>query len=73
MGGIFSPNVGSPPPPPPVPPAAIPATAANPSVQQAGANQLAKAAAAGAYSGTVKTGSQGDLVKPPTATASLTG
>lgn len=45
---------------------------ANATVQQAGANQSSKAAAALA-AGTVKTSAQGDLVKPATATQSLTG
>lgn len=71
MGSLFgSPSMPAVPPPPPVPPAAIPPTMATPAVQQAGANQLARAAA-GAAGGTVKTSAQGDLVKPSTTTPQL--
>ena len=71
MGGIFGGDQqqATPPPPPPIPPAAIPPTLANPAVAQAGASELARSAHGG---GTVKTSGQGDLVKPTTATPSLT-
>lgn len=73
MGSLFgAPSMPAVPPPPPVPPAAIPPTMATPAVQQAGASELAKAKA-GAMGGTIKTSAQGDLVKPPTTTAQLTG
>jgi hypothetical protein len=72
MGALFSPPSINVPPPPPLPPAAIPPTMANPSVQQAGASQLARGAG-GAYGGTVKTSGQGDLVKPTTTEAALLG
>lgn len=73
MGSIFgggdSSPPPSPPPPPPLPPAAIAPTMANASVQGAGANQVAKAAAL--VGGTQRTGAQGDITAPPKANQSL--
>lgn len=74
MGGFFGGNDGPnavPPPPPPVPPAAIPPSYA--AAKPAGTNQANAAAAFGAKGGTMKTGGQGDLTKPPIAAPALTG
>lgn len=73
MGSLFKPpSMPDVPAPPPIPPAAIPATQANPQVQQARANQEGSAAKALA-GGTIRTTAQGDLSKPTTATTSLLG
>jgi hypothetical protein len=71
MGSLLSPPSMTPPPPPPIPAAAIPPTMAAPGVQQAGANQMNKAAAFA--DSTVKTSAQGDLVKPATTNPQLLG
>lgn len=72
MGSIFSPaSAGTPPPPPPLPPAAIPPSFASDAVKQAGANQVARAAAAAGQ--TDKTSPEGDLAPAPTAKAGLLG
>lgn len=74
MGAVFSPpSAQTPPPPPPLPPAAIPPSMANTSVAQAGQRQMsaAKAAAGEGFDNTVKTGSSGVLVPPPTAKSAL--
>jgi hypothetical protein len=70
MGSIFAPSVDVPP-PPPLPPAAIPPSLASDAVKQAGANQVARAAAAAGQ--TTRTSPQGDLSAPPTAQKSLLG
>jgi hypothetical protein len=54
-----------------LPPAAIPPSLATPAVQAAGANQIARAAAAAGQ--TNKTSAEGDLTPAPTAKATLLG
>lgn len=73
MGSLFSPpQMPAVPPPPPVPPAAIPASFGNPAVQQAGASQMARAAA-GFGAGTIATSPQGALAAPSIAKPALLG
>lgn len=79
MGSLFGGGhkFVQPPPPPAPPPAAIPPTLANASVQQAGANQRARAAAGagpGGFNSTLIGSPEGSvLTAPNTARASLLG
>lgn len=70
-GGGGTTYLPSPPPPPPPPPA--PPTFANASVQGSGAAQAARIAAAGAYSDTIRSSSQGVTGETNTASKKLLG